>query len=360
MIPYIAITVIPIIAWLIHDKVSLAVGDRIFHQTKSLSLDCFMLIFLLLLAFRGVACGNDTIQYRRLFEEYSAKDVLELFEDHTHEWGYRFLNKFLGSLTNSYQVLLFITSLLCVCPLWYFYKRESEMPLLTISLFLSVAQFVMFFSGIRQSIAMSMGVLAWYSAKNKKIGHFALSVLVAIQFHTSAFMLSLLYPMYHAKITKKWLWFAIPCMVAVYIFKDAIFSFLITFLWKDYDAAQETGAYMILFLLILFAIFSYVVVDDETLDQDTVALRNMLLLSVVLQIFAMLHPLAMRMNYYFLIFIPVLMPKIVNRCKKQYANVGKIAAVVMTVYFYYYFINMMITDNDPLNIFPYIPFWQNV
>lgn len=360
MIPYLFLVFLPIIIWAVNDRISFAAGDRIFHQTKSLSMDCFMLIFLLLLAFRGLECGNDTLQYRRLFEEYSVKSIVELFADHTHEWGYRFLNKLLGSVTDNYQILLSTTSLLCVCPLWYFYKSESEMPLLTISLFLSVAQFVMFFSGIRQSIAMSMGILAWYVAKNKKFGQFVLIVLVAIQFHTSAFMLSVLYPLYHAKITKKWLWFAIPCMVAVYIFKDVIFSFLITFLWKDYDAAEETGAYTILFLLILFAIFSYIVVDDETLDQDTVALRNMLLLSVVLQIFAMLHPLAMRMNYYFLIFIPVLMPKIVNRCKKQYANIGKIAAVVMTVYFYYYFINMMITDNDPLNIFPYIPFWQNV
>ena len=117
---------------------------------------------------------------------------------------------------------------------------------------------------------------------------------------------------------------------------------------------------MILLMLILFAVFSYVIVDEGTLDQDTVALRNILLFSVVLQMFAMLHPLSMRINYYFLFFIPVLIPKIVNRCKKQYANIGKIAAVVMTVYFYYYFINMMITDNDPLNIFPYIPFWQNM
>lgn len=360
MIPYFVLVFLPIIIWFINDKVSVNAGTRVLSKTDSLSIDSFMVMFLLLLALRGLKCGNDTMQYYRLFEQYSRSDISALLSDQTNELGYKLFNKLVGMVTDQHQYILVITSLFCVCPLWFFYKRETEQPLLTISLFLSTAQFVMFFSGIRQAVAMAMGVFAWYYAKNKRLFPFIAIVLVAIQFHTSAFMLSAIYPLYHARITKAWLWFVIPCMLLAYYFREAIFSFMFTFLWKDYNVTEETGAYMMLILFIIFAIYSYVMVDDELLDQDTVALRNILLLSVVLQIFALLHPLAMRINYYFVIFIPVLIPKIVSRCKAQYANIGKISAVVMTVYFYYYFINMMITDNDPLNIFPYIPFWQNL
>ena len=181
----------------------------------------------------------------------------------------------------------------------------------------------------------------------------------ALLFHTSAFMLIAIYPLYHAKITKKWLLFVIPIIITVYFFREPIFSFLLTFLWKDYNITEATGAFMILLLLILFAVYSYVMVDDKDLDQDTIALRNILLLSVTIQIFATLHPLSMRMNYYFLIYVPILIPKIANRCKEKFRDIGKLSVVIMTVFFICYFFKDMIVDNDPLNVFPYVPFWNN-
>ena len=206
---------------------------------------------------------------------------------------------------------------------------------------------------------MSLGIFAWYAAKNKKLGRFIVWVLLAMQFHMSAFMLFLLYPLYRAKITKKWLWFVVPCMIAVYIFRSTIFGFLLSLLWQEYGTIVTTDATTILLLLILFGLYSYIIPDDSKMDNDTIALRNILLLSIVLQIFAMLHPLSMRMNYYFLLFVPILIPKIASRSKKQFAQISKLSIVVMTVYFMCYFIKKVITDSDSLNIFPYIPFWRN-
>ena len=359
MLPYIVLIVLPAIIWIFNNKLRVNVGDFTLHKTESLSLDVFMIIFLFMLAFRGLYCGIDTVQYLRLFNKYTTTSIGFLFEDNSHEFGYKILNKFTGILGGDFQSLIIITSLICVIPIWYFYKKESENFLLTIVLFMSVSPFVMFFSGIRQAMAMAIGVFSWYAAKHKKLIWFIAVVLLAIQFHTSAFVLFVIYPLYHAKITKKWLWFVIPCMLVVYYFRDAIFGVLMTFLWKEYNFTSETGAYMVLLLLIMFAVYSYVMVREDSLDQDTVALRNLLLLSVVLQIFAMLHPLSMRINYYFLIFVPVLIPKIVKNCKKEFETIAKISVAVMILYFSYYFIDNMVTDNDPLNVFPYIPFWEN-
>lgn len=359
MTPYLILFTVPTIIWIINDKIQFNAGNKILHQTKSLSIDVFMLIFLFLLAFRGISCGIDTEQYLNLYQQYSSSDFFALLKNSEHEIGYKILNKIIGLVFGNFQFLLAVTAIICVCPLWYFYKKESDCAPLTIALFLSVAPFVMYISGIRQSIAMSMGVLAWYAAKNKKMGWFILVVLLAMQFHTSAFVLFLLYPLYHLKITKRWLWFAIPVILVFYIFRTSVFNFLMQFLWQDYNTTPETGAFMIFFLLILFVVYSYVMVNEDNLDQDTIALRNILLLSVVIQIFAMLHPLSMRMNYYFLIFVPILIPKIATKCKKELAIIGKISVVVMIVYFLYNFVMTMAIDNDPLNAYPYIPFWNN-
>jgi hypothetical protein len=204
-----------------------------------------------------------------------------------------------------------------------------------------------------------LGVPVWYAAKNKKPIRYIALVLLAMQFHSSAFMLLLLYPFYHLKITTKWLWFVVPCMLAVFVFRDTVFRILLSLLWQEYHTTSATGATTILLLLILFSVYSYIIPDDNNMDDDSIALRNILLLSVVLQIFAMLHPLSMRMNYYFLIFVPILIPKLANRSKKQFLQISKLSIVVMTVYFMCYFIKKVITDSDSLGIFPYIPFWRN-
>ena len=318
-----------------------------------------MLLFFFLLAFRGLQCGNDTKQYLRLFNKYTAYNAIQLFTEYNHELGYKLLNKLVGIITNDYQILLAVTAFICVPPLWLFYRRESEHQLLTIALFLTVFPFVLYFSGIRQAITISLGVPAWYCAKNKKFFAFICVVMLAMLFHTSAFMLMVIYPLYYTRITKKWLWFVIPCMALIFVFRVPIFNFLITLLWKEYDQTATTGATTILILLVLFGVYAYILPNEKDLDPDAIAMRNILLLSIVLQFFAMLHPLAMRMNYYFLLFVPVLIPKIAKQSKKQFKQISKLSVIVMTVYFLYYFVDTIITDNDPLNIFPYIPFWRN-
>jgi hypothetical protein len=334
-------------------------GNKVLYETQTLSIDVFMLIFFLLLAFRGLKCGSDTKQYLRLFNEYRTQNIVQLFSSYEHEFGYKLVNRLIGAVTTNYQVLLVFTAAICVYPLWYFYKRESENQLLSIALFLTVAPYMMYFSGIRQAIAMSLGIPAWYAAKNKKLGRFIAMVILATQFHTSALMLFLLYPMYHLKITKKWLWFVGPCMIIVFVFRSFVFNFLFRLMWQEYELTEGTGATNILILLVLFGMYSYIIPDEALMDNDTIAMRNFMLLSIVIQIFAMLHPLSMRMNYYFLIFVPILIPKIAKRSKKEYAEVAQLSEVVMIAYFMYYFINNVITDDDALNIFPYISFLQN-
>lgn len=358
MVPYFLLIILPLLIGLVGQKYRITSGGKILYETQSAGIDVFMLLFALLLACRGLQCGTDTRQYLNLYREYSACSFSALFRTYDHELGYKLLNWLIGNTAGDFQWLLIVSAAICVYPLWYFYRRESEHQMLTIVLFLTVAPFVMYFSGIRQAIAVSMGVPAWYAAKNKKLPAFLAVVLLAMQFHTSAFVLLLVYPLYHANITKKWLWFVVPCMAAVFVFRTAIFRFLMTFLWKDYGIAGQTGATAILMLLVLFALYAYILPADDALDKDTAAMRNILLLSVVIQIFAMLHPLSMRMNYYFLILVPVLLPKIANRSKKMFSSVAPLSVVIMTAFFACYFLNSVIHDDDALNIFPYIPFWN--
>lgn len=358
MIPYILLIVLPVLAWLVRGRYRLTFDGRLLYEKPVGSIDVFMGVFFLLLALRGVECGIDTPQYLVLFNTYSEQDVAQLLSSYDHEIGFKLLIRLVGMVGGNYQLFLAITSLLCVWPLYHFYKRESEKQLLTISLFLTVAPFVMYFSGIRQAMAMSMGIAAWYCAREKKLLPFIAIVLMLMQFHRSAVIVFILYPLYHVRITRRWLWFVIPCMALVFVLRTQIFSAVLVLMWEDYGGVRETGATAVLVLLILFGIYSYIIPDESLMDKDTIAMRNILLLTITIQFFAMLHTLAMRMNYYFLIYIPILIPKIANRSKKRYKQIADLSVVVMTVFFIYYFISSGINGSDDLSIYPYIPFWN--
>lgn len=359
MIPYFLLVFLPLLFFIFGKRYCIKINGTVLCKIQSPCIDIFMFSFLLLLSFRGLQCGIDTKQYSRLYSQYCDSSFFQLFSDYRHEYGFKILSKLVGVTFNHFQFFLCVSSVLCVLPLWFFYKRSSEHQLLTIALFLTVSPFMMYFSGIRQGIAMSMGLLAWYAVKNKKMAHFLLLVFLAMQFHTSAFILLLLYPLYTVRITKKWLWFVVPSIIAVFLLRKPIFNFATLYLWKDYNTTAETGATTILLLLVLFGIYSYIIPDENKLDDDTLAMRNILLLSIVIQIFAMLHPLSMRMNYYFLLFIPIVIPKIANRSKTKYVQVSKLSVIIMTAFFMCYFLNNVIKDYDDLNIIPYIPFWAN-
>ena len=359
MIPYFLLLFLPLLVWWVRIKYRVTLGKKVLLEISTAAIDVFMLILWFMLALRGLECGSDTPQYERVFASYSRYTFGDIIRSIDLEVGFAILCKFLSLFGNNYQFYLCATAAICIAPLWYFYKCESENQPLTIALFMFFPTFIMYFSGIRQALAMSVGILAWYAAREKKRIRFIALVLLAMQFHTSAFILFVLYPLYSAKITKNWLYVVVPLMVLIFINKKTIFSYALTFLWEEYEATPETGATSILWLLIIFAVYSYVIPDEKKLDRDIIGMRNILLLSVVIQFFAMLHPLSMRMNYYFLLFVPILIPKISSRTQIRFEQVSRLSNVVMTTYFFYYFVSKMVKDIDSLNIFPYIPFWQN-
>ena len=115
-----------------------------------------------------------------------------------------------------------------------------------------------------------------------------------------------------------------------------------------------------LFLFALFAVFAFIIPDESIMDKETIGLRNFLLLSLALQMFAPLHSLAMRLNYYYIIFIPLLLPKIIGCRSKRWGQVAVVARHIMVIFFLlYFFVNIYTRDNN-LNVFPYHFFWENV
>ena len=357
MLPYFILLIVPGIAYFCFRH------SPKHEQADRRTLTVFFVLLYLLLALRHNTVGNDYAVYLYYFDAISNMEWGSLFSLDI-EMGYVLLNKVVSVFTDNFQWFLAIVSAIIVLPIWHVYRKHSEDAPMTILLFVNSATFVMFFSGIRQSIAIAIGCLAFEFARNKKWIKFLIAVVIAIFFHRSAFILLALYPLCHYRLRKKSLYYLLPAYVVLIIFNRQIFSVLFTLsgMYSEHEMSS-TGAYTSLILFALFAVYSIVIPDENKLDKTGRMFRNILLFSLAIQMFAPVHNTVMRLNYYFIIFMPLLIPKIIKYHDEKQEKLTQISKVVIfvffTCYFFYYGFSC-IQSGQGLHSFPYHFFWEAV
>lgn len=336
------------------------VSYAVYQRRNKIAITFFFLCLTVLVALRHESVGNDTVNYVQHFEKVSNMSWYEVFETSV-EFGFSLFNKIVLLASQKAQIFFAVAAVAVSAMIYPTYKRLCVDASLTIVLFCTMSTFFLMFSGIRQMLAVGLGVVAYELTRKKKLVFFILLVLFAMTFHTSAFMIAFMYPLYHVKITKNWLIVVVPVSVAVFIFNRPIFSFLSLIIerYTEYEGGvSSTGAYTMLILFAIFAVFSFLIPDENRMDEETVGLRNFLLFSLLLQMFAPLHLLAMRMNYYYAIFIPVLIPKIIGCSHETWSRVSIWARHIMLVFFLgYFFLNAYFGNS--LHVFPYRFFWES-
>lgn len=326
------------------------------------ALGFFFLFLTLLIMLRHESIGNDTgnyIYYFNVIKGLSWKQV----GNFSLEIGFSVFNKVVSLFSREPQFFLSVAAVAVSAMIFPTYKRLCKDSSLTIVLYCIMSTFVMMFSGIRQMMAVAIGFVAYEFTRKKKLVPFIITVLAAILFHTSAFMLAFMYPLYHARITKKWLYVVVPVLAVIFIFNEQIFGVLGLILerYTEFEGTIEpTGAYTMIILFAIFAVFCYLIPDETKLDDETIGLRNFLLLSLAIQMFAPLNTVAMRIGYYYIIFIPLLLPKVIAIRSTRWSQVAVWARNIMVVFFFVYFFYNAFTSESALSVFPYHFFWETV
>ena len=331
-------------------------------KKNKVAITLFFIMLTVLIMLRHEVVGNDTHNYITFFKIYSKLDWKYL-ESENLEIGYLYFNKIVSYISTEPQVFLAIAALVASALLYPTYRRLCVDSTLTIALFCSMSTFVMMFSGIRQMLAIAIGIVAYEFTRMKKPILFVLAVALAMTMHTSAFILVLMYPVYHVKITKVGLMVVVPMLGILFALNKPIFSFLSTYI-EEYTRFEaditETGAYTMLLLFVAFTIFSFAIPNEKEMDKETYGLRNLLILAFALQMFAPLHSLAMRMNYYYIILVPLTMPKLIANTTKRWWQLAAAAKAIMVVFFITYFFANANDASGNLNVFPYHFYWEDI
>lgn len=366
MYQYILLLVIPTICSVLYFIYSEYINTEktVIKQRNPLLL-IFFICFLLILVLRHESIGRDLDAYKYYFKIFSRQSYSQ-YPIFSEEWLFYWLNIFIGRITQEYQIFLVVMAAITVLPIAYTYCQQKNHGYVQMIIFVNMSTFIMIFSGIRQSLAIALGMIAYQFVKKKKLIWFLLFAYLALAMHHSGFMVFLMYPMYHAKLKKQHLMFVVPAIVLIFLFKNQIFVFLTKFFSETTDKygseITNTGAYMSLLLFAIITIFIYVVSSDEKMDEEAFGLRNFLVLTVALQCFASLHPLSMRLNYYYIIFIPMAVGRCLNFKKEKYKEIADLGEIVLCVFFTIYFIwntyNSFKTGISALDTIPYRFFWE--
>ncbi len=349
-------------------KYTISIGRKSVMSGYNLMLPVFFIFLFILMVLRSRFMGNDTYNYSVIFDMHRTQSLGLILSD-WREVLFKLLGWTIGRFTDDFQIYLAITSLIQLLPIAILVLKDRRHSFLQTIIFVNMSTFIMLFSGIRQSMAISVGLLAFMALQKEKKLRFIFWAVVATLLHTSGFLVFLLYPVYRMRVKRIHLFLVVPIMGFVLFFNQPIFLFLSRIVASTYDnyeniTISSTGAYTSLILFVLFAVFCYIITEEKNMDKDTCGLRNIILFVVALQCFAPIHTLAMRVNYYFIIFVPIALGKCISSPKPNLKKLARYGELVMCGFFsVYYIYTVYMASLDPtrmLNIVPYIPFWETM
>ncbi len=198
------------------------------------------IVLFLLMGLKGENVGNDTINYILFFNRM--KTISTLIDPKSRfEIGYQIYSKII-SLFFDCQGLFIITALICITCVLYGIIKNSKNWQYSLFLFVGLRFYYFFLSGLRQSIAVSIVIVAYTFLKQKKVIRYILLVLLASTFHFSSLVFLLALPMSKMKFTYKNIFDILVITLIIYIFFTPILMILLNYMPDYYSGYLITEA----------------------------------------------------------------------------------------------------------------------
>ena len=180
--------------------------------------------------------GYDYFNYERLYEQLGPMSAAQLVQDPVGKQfiGYSLLTHLLYRAGLDYRSLLLVINLLMTGVVLWFVKRYSPLPWMSLFFYLTLQFFAHSMNLFRQSIAATICLLAYPFLKKRKLLPFALVVLLAAAFHTSALFFLPFYWILNWKCDGRLLGGLAMAAVPVYLFSNQAAQLLTQYLFPNY------------------------------------------------------------------------------------------------------------------------------
>ena len=311
----------------------------------------FFSLLYLLFVLRDISVGCDMPGYKKIYEQSMLYDWFDSSWTYM-EAGYVFLMKLFTSLGVSFKGFMIMCYLLIVIPLGVYVYRYSKDISLSLVIYICFQFFVLNMSGLRQSMAMSLCLVAFMVAEHKGIKNFIkylLIVTAAVLIHKSAIVFFFAYFILRRSLNIKW--------AILYLFLGLVLSAgssnLLQYLQEsditnyEFDSSLTIGASFIMLLVILiWAFFASMMGGDisantlrfKSSNEISLSLgnySNMLAISLLL-LLAFSGTALMRASNYYSIVLLIIIPELFTRLDTSLRIFAKLLFVAMMVGIFYF------------------------
>lgn len=317
------------------------------HKNKMLGVAFIWLTALS--ALRGNGIGADYFTYKMFFEAFSSMGWADALS-HFTESGYGLLNKLVGFFTDEYQWLLAVCSILSMIGVVRFIKEYSRYPIISIWLFITMGMYQMTFTVLRQAIAISLVLVAYIFAVNRKPLKFLFLILLASSFHYTALVFLIMYFFISKPVNKLHQLRNIALLVIIVAcipFIRMIVVYFASFTKYGIYSAGETGEggrLLIVYCMILLYLY-FIKRNDHASDiQGYKYLYFFCVITCLIQSLALAVELINRMTLYFSIPMFILLPNTIERFEQR--SKGIAGGVLMILSLAYYIFSLAFFENQ--------------
>lgn len=301
MLLYVIVAILPLI--IAQKYNSLATSVRTEQKRNKYLLWSMMPIFMMI-AFRGYAMGSDTGTYLDDFYRFANLSFKDAFEDTRMESGYVIFVKLVAYVTDSAKVFQVIySSIYYFCFYQFLKKLDNDIPFHVLFFFVTLGEFLFFFTGVRQCLAISLCLLSFRFVIEKKLIYFVLMLALIFNIHHSAALFAVVYPMANMKVTKynMALYLILLYFASTYLFKAQ--EFLNNQLNYNYEIEETDSGFIFLALISSMSYIAYKYIYKGRSTEELLSIIfNINIITLFFWVLRLQTRIAERPSFYFLPF----------------------------------------------------------
>ncbi|MBE6786760.1 MAG: EpsG family protein [Ruminococcaceae bacterium] len=314
----------------------------IYNETKNEKIKNWLFVIgclgiFLIVGLRSDRTGNDTIGYVRNFLAIDSIPWKNIFTEHPKDTGYYIFVKFIRTFTDSKVVFLLITALTSLIGIFDLIKQNSKSPILALFFYVTIGNFLFILTGVRQSIAMSICMIAVRFIQNKKLIPFLLLVLLAAQFHHSAYIFIVMYFLGQRKVTAISMIINTIVTVCAYFSYEHLLDIANEVLEYDYEVEQTENGFIFFAILICIITLALLTKSKWVTNLKETVILNSGIMCVIIWIFRLIGRTAERPSMYWLNAIPVVLPESIESLEHtQTQNLVRFSIIGLSLLFFAY------------------------
>lgn len=222
-------------------------GKKPFLTADRLGIMLACAVLFLVLALQDIRSNGDLMQYYNRYmslQHTSVSAFLNQFWD-IKDPIYYFASLLFGKLGFDFYAWKSLIAFVFVLGLYRQIQYYSANPAISFLAILTLGLYGFTFSGLRQALALSILLYSYPYLKNKRFFRFALLVVLAAMFHSTALIFLVAYPVYCLKLRIRNLLFLIVVGVVVILNANTIASFYLQLTGTDEiyaDYLEKSGA----------------------------------------------------------------------------------------------------------------------